>query len=159
MDRLASVRLSRNFDLGLLTASDTAHARGIDNRADPAHLGNLRRLAFVLEEVQALIGHALVITSAYRSPALNTAVGGVPHSRHALGLAADFTCPEFGSPLEVARRIAGSTIAFDQIIHEYGRWVHLGLAIEGQTQRRQELTICSAAEGYLDGLVGCAPLA
>lgn len=150
--------MSRNFDLAQLTASDTARARGIDNHADPSHLGNLKRLADLLEEVRTLIGHPLVITSAYRSPALNAAVGGVPHSRHALGLAADFTCPGFGSPLEVARQIAGSTIAFDQIIHEYGRWVHLGLARDGDTPRRQELTICSSKEGYLDGLAGCTPL-
>lgn len=151
--------MSRNFDLAQLTASDTARARGIDNHAHPSHLGNLKRLAGLLEEVHAIIGHPLVITSAYRSPALNAAVGGVAHSRHALGLAADFTCPGFGTPLQVAQRLAGSPIPFDQIIHEYGRWVHLGLARDGETPRRQELTICSAAEGYRDGLIVCAPLA
>jgi hypothetical protein len=153
------MRLSRNFDLALLTASTTAIERGIDNSADPAHLANLKRLAEALEKVRALLGQPLAVSSAYRSPALNTAVGGVPHSRHALGLAVDFTCAGFGPPLTVARAIAASELAYDQVIHEFGRWVHLGLAREGEAPRRQTLTICTAAQGYVDGLVDCALVA
>ncbi|MDB5803705.1 MAG: peptidase [Betaproteobacteria bacterium] len=149
-------QLSPNFDLARLTHSDTARERGLSNQPAPEHLPHLRQLAAVLEQVQALLGAPLSISSGYRSPALNAAVGGVPRSLHALGLAADFACPGFGTPLEVARAIAASNIAYDQIIHEFGRWVHLGLAAPGAAPRRQLLTICSSAEGYLDGLHPCA---
>ena len=150
-------QLSPNFDLARLTASDTARERGIPNHPTPAHLPHLRLLAGALEELQGLLGAPITITSAYRSPLLNAAVGGVPHSRHALGLAADLVCPAFGSPLEVAHAIAGSAIVFDQVIHEFGRWVHFGLALPAEGPRRQLLTICTVAEGYLDGLHACAP--
>ena len=151
--------LSPNFDLARLTHSDTARERGIANQPEPAHLPHLRLLAAALEELQGMLGAPLVITSAYRSPALNAAVGGVPTSRHALGLAADLVCPGYGTPLEVARAIAASAIVFDQVIHEFGRWVHFGLAPPGSAPRRQLLTICGTASGYLDGLHACAPRA
>lgn len=149
------MQLSPNFALEQFTRSETAQKRGIDNQPEAAHLPALRRLAAVLEQVQALLGAPLTITSGYRSPALNSAVGGVAHSRHALGLAADFVCPAYGSPLRVAQAVAASGIVFDQMIHEYGRWVHFGLAPEGEVPRKQVLTICSSKEGYLDGLHPC----
>jgi hypothetical protein len=150
------MRLSPNFTLAQLIRSDTAERLGIDNHPGPDHVANLVRLAAALEDLLALLGRPLAISSGYRSPALNAAVGGAPHSRHALGLAVDFTCAGFGSPLVVARAIAGSPLRFDQLIHEYGRWVHLGLEPDGMPPRRQSLTICDAASGYLNGLVDCA---
>lgn len=149
------MRLSPNFELATLTQSDTALRLGIANQPPPEHLANLRRLAALLEDVQRLLGGTLAINSAYRSAALNAAVGGVATSRHCLGLAVDFTCARHGAPLEVARTIAASALAFDQLIHEFGRWVHLGLAPAGQAPRRQLLTICSSAAGYRDGLTPC----
>ena len=148
-----SPKLSPNFSLAQLIHSDTANQHGLSNQPLPAHLPNLKRLAARLESVQRRLGHPLIITSAYRSPEVNRLVGGVPRSRHALGLAADIACPTFGAPIEVARALAASRIAFDQVILEYGRWVHFGLAPAGETPRRQLLTIRSGKEGYFDGLL------
>jgi hypothetical protein len=150
------MRLSPNFTLAQLIRSDTAERLGIDNHPGAEHVANLVRVAAAMEDLMELLGRPLAISSGYRSPALNAAVGGASHSRHALGLAVDFTCAGFGSPLEVARAIASSTLRFDQLIHEYGRWVHLGLEPDGIPPRRQSLTICNAASGYMDGLVACA---
>ena len=148
--RARSLRLSRYYTLARLTHSDTARARGIENHPPPDLLPNLRRLARGLDQVRRLLGHPLAITSGYRSPELNAVVGGVPGSQHAQGLAADFTCPGFGPPLEVARAIRDSAIAFDQCIAEYADWVHLSFSA---SPRRRVLTIYSAEEGYLAGLV------
>jgi hypothetical protein len=145
-----SPRLSRYYTLARLTRSDTALARGIDNTPPPDALENLRRLARGLDAVRRLLGHPLAITSGYRCPALNAAVGGAPASQHAQGLAADFTCPGFGPPLEVVRAIRDSSIAFDQCIYEFGEWVHLSFS---PAPRRRVLTIYASAEGYLEGLV------
>lgn len=149
------MRLSPNFTLAQLTHSDTAVRMGITNQPDALQTANLARLAEALEKVQALLGHPLSINSAFRSAALNAAVGGVPLSRHALGLAVDYTCAQFGTPLQVAQAVAASGLAYDQLIHEFGRWVHLGLAPAGTAPRRQLLTICNAGAGYLDGLLPC----
>ncbi len=148
--RARSPRLSRYYTLARLAHSDTARARGLDNTPPPDLLPNLRLLARGLDRVRRLLGHPLVITSAYRSSALNAIVGGAPRSQHVAGLAADFTCPGFGPPLAVARAIRDSTIAFDQCIYEFGEWIHLSFS---ESPRRRVLTIYSAAEGYLEGLL------
>ena len=83
---------------------------------------------------------------------LNQAVGGSRTSAHLEGLAADFTAPAFGSPLEVIRKIAASGIEYDQLIYEYGSWVHLGLAREGITGRGEQLSIFKGT-GYLKGIM------
>ena len=149
------MKLSENFTLQALTASQKAQELGLDNQPPKEHLPNLRRLALGLERSRSLLRNELSISSAYRSPALNVAVGGVTHSAHARGLAADFVCPAFGTPLEVARALATTDLQFDQIIHEYGRWVHLAFADRFTLPRRQLLTICSTAQGYEEGLLAC----
>ncbi|KUZ70659.1 peptidase M15 [Burkholderia ubonensis] len=135
------MQLTPHFTLEELTRSDTARARQIDNTPSPAAAANLRRLAQTLERVRALLGgKPMQITSGYRSPALNRAVGGVSTSAHAQGLAADFVCSGYGPPVDVCRALAASDLPFDQVINEFGRWVHIGLAADGVTPRRQVLT-------------------
>lgn len=126
-----------------------ARRRGIDNTPPPELLGNLRMLARGLDQVRRLLGHRLRITSGYRCAALNAAVGGADGSQHTVGLAADFECPAFGPPLEIAVAVHRSSIAFDQCILEFGRWVHLSFSA---TPRRRVLTIYTPEEGYREGL-------
>lgn len=151
--------LSPHFTLEELLASQTAARRGIDNTPTPEALHNLQRLALALEQVRSHLGGApILISSGYRSPALNRAVGGARNSRHMQGLAVDFTAPRFGTVLQTARAVAASGIAFDQIIHEFGSWVHLGLAPSGQAPASEKLSIFTGT-GYLPGLVGQPRLA
>jgi zinc D-Ala-D-Ala carboxypeptidase len=144
------MQLSRFFTLEQLIYSDTARERCIDNQPDAAALENLRQLAAGLDKVQVLLGHTLQISSGYRCPELNIAVGGTARSQHCQGLAADFDCPAYGTPMQIAQAIADSDIGFDQCIMEFGRWVHLSFAPE---PRRRVMTIYSNDEGYLAGLV------
>jgi len=143
------MQLSPHFSLAQFTSSEAAVEGGIDNSAPPEVIGNLKRLAAGLEKVQALLGAPVEISSAYRCPALNQAVGGTKTSQHVQGLAADFVCPGFGTPLEVARAVQRSDIDFDQCILEFGRWVHLSFSAE---PRGRVLTIYDAEQGYLAGL-------
>src|SRR5262245_5757914 len=143
------MQLSPNFSLNALTYSETAEKSGIDNTPPPDVVANLKRLAAGLENVQALLGAPLEISSGYRSAALNEAVGGSGTSQHMQGLAVDFACPTFGSPLEIARAIQQSDVEFDQCILEYGRWVHLSF---GDAPRRRMLTIYDEEKGYVAGL-------
>jgi hypothetical protein len=138
-----------NFPPALLVRSETAEQQGIDNCAPPEVIENLTVLAAGLEQVQALLGHPLEISSGYRCPALNAAVGGSATSLHVRGLAADFVCPDFGTPLEIARAIGDSAIAFDQCIPEFGNWVHLSFS---RHPRGRVLSTYDRDEGYLAGL-------
>ena len=146
---MSRLRLSSHHSLAELIRSETAVARNIDNDPPLELLPNLERLAQGLDRVRALLGHPLEISSGYRSRELNTAVGGAPGSKHTLGLAADFCCEAFGTPLAIALAIAASDIPFDQCILEFGRWVHLSFAPE---ERREVLTIYDTEVGYLEGL-------
>ncbi len=141
--------LTRNFSLSQLTYSETAERERIDNTPGADVRANLARLAQGLEQVQALTGHPLDISSAYRSPELNRRIGGAASSQHTRGEAADFTCAAFGPPLAVVKAIRDSDIEFDQCILEYARWVHVSFS---SLPRGKILSIYDAQEGYLDGL-------
>jgi zinc D-Ala-D-Ala carboxypeptidase len=130
------MKLSEHFTLEELTESQTAARLRIDNYPSPAQLDNLRRLAGVLEQVRALVGTPIRVSSGFRSAALNVAVGGSRNSAHTLGLAADINAADM-SPRELALAIKASGIEFDQLIYE-GTWVHLGLSMN--PPRRELLT-------------------
>lgn len=142
------MHLSPHFTLEELTASETARREGLTNQPGPDALANLRRLSQTLEQVRSLLGHPIRVNSAYRSNELNRRVGGVSGSAHTLGLAADISVAAL-SPLVVAQRILDSGMAFDQLILEFDRWVHLAIA-EG-AGRKQVLTVREGT-GYLPGL-------
>ena len=129
-------RLSHNFSLAELTHSETAVRKGLNNEPGAEVLENLKSLATALESVRALLGAPILISSGYRSPEVNAAVGGSANSAHCRGLAADFISPRYGSPLEICTALAASDIVFDQLIFE-NSWVHLSIA---PTMRRQVLT-------------------
>ena len=133
------MRLTDNFDLSEFVVSQEAARRGIDNTPPADVIENLYLLAMALEEVRARLGQPIVISSGYRSPALNAAVGGAANSAHVIGFAADLTCPGFGAPLPVCKAIATLPgFRYDQVIHEFRGWCHLSVDPRG---RMQTLTI------------------
>lgn len=115
-------QLSRYFSLEELTITQQ---RGIDNTPPPEIIERLACTASAMEDVRALLGEPIIVSSGYRSPELNNLIGGSKTSAHCLGYAVDFICPSYGTPFEVARRLAGeSSLHFDQLIYEQ-TWVHI----------------------------------
>lgn len=123
-------RLSPNFWLSEFLVSQEGMRRGIPNNPTPTDLLNLRSAtAPGMQRVRDLLGKAVLISSGYRSVAINRAVGGVATSQHCTGQAVDFTSPDFGTPQRVAKFLADrqALVQFDQLIYE-GRWVHISFA-------------------------------
>ena len=141
-----------DFSLKRLCHSDTAQREGICNEAPPHLVGNLARLSQLLGAIQGLLDARLSINSGFRCDLLNERVGGVPGSQHCEGLAADISCKDLPAH-ELAHIIAHSRLDFDQLILEYGRWVHVSTTVDGQGPRRELLTIRNTDEGYLAGLI------
>lgn len=91
-DELANNRfvLSPHFTLQELTESSTAKLMEIENYPDRDALENLHRLTKeLLEPVRIAWSMPIAVTSGYRCPELNRAVGGSKTSQHLLGQAAD----------------------------------------------------------------------
>jgi hypothetical protein len=135
------MNLSAHFSIDELVRSDYAARHNIDNSPDAEVLSNLYMLAAGLERVRDVIGHPIHVSSGYRCPKLNTAIGSKPSSQHLLGLAADFTCPGLGTPEDVVVAILErkQVIDYDQMILEYpgrGGWVHISFS---DSPRRQAL--------------------
>jgi len=136
--------LSEHFNLGEFTTSQEATRHSINNTPSPAVVENLRMLAALLEQVRTLLGsHSIHISSGYRSLALNRYIGSNDTSAHIRGYAADFTCPAFGTPIEVAKEIAESNLKFDQLIYE-GTWVHISC----DPQNKRQLLTARFKDGH-----------
>lgn len=130
------MNLSPHFTLAELTVTDH---RSLDNSPTQVEIGNLQRLAQFLESVKtALGGKPVMINSAFRSKAVNDAVGSKDTSQHRLGLAADFRVPGV-APDAVVRALL--KLPYDQIIREYDAWTHISIS---DKPRRQALIIDKA---------------
>jgi len=129
------MKLSRHFALHEFLRSQTAERHGID-MTPPTHvIVNLQTLVNTcLQPLRDDIKSPIFISSGYRPKALNTKIGGSENSAHMRGCAADFVVAGM-TPLQVCERIESLDLPFDQCIHEFGRWVHLGIVGTG----RQEL--------------------
>jgi len=118
-------QLSEHFTLAELTFTDH---RTLDNKPNAQELANLKRLAEFLELVKtALGGKPVMINSAFRSKAVNDAVGSKDTSQHRLGLAADFRVPGM-TPDAVVRVLLKARVRFDQLIREYDAWTHISIS-------------------------------
>ncbi len=123
------MNLSPHFTLAEFTVSDTAERKGIDNTPPPDVMPALQKTAQGMEAVRIRLGGApILVTSGYRSLELNRAIGSRDTSQHVKGEACDFICPRFGTPRMVVDALKDSGIEFDQLILEFGRWVHISFA-------------------------------
>jgi len=141
------MKLTPNFDLAEFTISQTASRLGLDNTPPPEVVERLKEVtAPCMERVRAILRKPCLISSGYRSAAVNRAVGGVKNSAHVDGYAVDFIAPAFGRPIDVVRALLEGGLKFDQIIEE-GTWVHVSFA---PAMRQQVLT--KADHGYVQGI-------
>jgi hypothetical protein len=134
------VKLSPNFTLAELTHSETAERLGLDNTPDEKVKANLVRLARILEEVRRVLGRPIMVNSAYRSLAVNKAIGSKPTSQHCLGCAADIRVPGL-TPNDVVNLVVKSNIEYDQLIREFDSWVHISITNTHTDKPRRQVLI------------------
>lgn len=122
------MRLSEHFVLDEFTKSGTAKRLGIDNTPTKNGIYKLTVIASHLETIREMYGGPLFITSGYRSPELNKAIGGSTRSAHCRCEAVDIDtgCREKNKQLfEIVRNYC----EFDQLINEFDySWIHIGFS-------------------------------
>lgn len=130
------MKLSKNFSLEEFLVSQTAARHDIDMTPTSVVIENLQRL--VTGCLQPLRDEAgpIFISSGFRPLELNTRINGSKTSAHVSGDAADLKV--LGqTPFETASLIVEMKLPFDQVILEFSRWVHIGVA---DILRGEELT-------------------
>lgn len=148
------MQLSPHFALSEMTVSQTASRKGLPNQPGLAQVAALKLLCLnVLEPVRAHFDRPVIVTSGYRSPAVNKACGGAASSQHCLGEAADFTVPGVRN-IDLAQWLMRN-LKYDQLIYEFGEsgWIHCSWR-DGRL-RNEELTArrIGGHTKYLPGLL------
>ena len=144
-------QLSKSFTLAELVFSQTAARDGIDNTPNAQQVRAMRALcANILQPLRDSVGMPLIVSSGYRCPRLNRAIGGSMTSQHMEGRAADVVC--FGiETKELFKRVLELKLPFDQLIYEGGRqsiWVHVSF-----DPKRDRRTIMTATFPEAGGVV------
>jgi uncharacterized protein YcbK (DUF882 family) len=135
------MNLSEHFTLDELTASETAARNNWDNTPNATEMANLVRLAAFLEDVKTVLGgKPVMINSAFRSEAVNTAVGSRNTSQHRIGCAADIRVPGM-TPDEVVKAVMAAGLGYDQVIREFDRWTHISIPNNPEDKPRQQALI------------------
>ena len=136
------MNLTEHFTLEELTITDH---REFFNEPNPSERENLIRLAEFLEQVKVAIGgKPVMVNSAFRSKAVNDAVGSKDTSQHRIGCAADIRVPGM-TPDEVVRAVIASGLGYDQIIREFDRWTHISVPNTVDTAPRRQALIIDRA--------------
>jgi len=138
------MKLSKNLSLKECLRSDTAKRLGVTNQPhEDWVIENLRAVAeHVFQPVRDGIGVPVFVSSGYRSPELNKAIGGSVRSQHMEGRALDLDADVLGgtSNCDIFNYIKNN-LEFDQLIWEFGDdsnpdWVHVSYIYGGDNRGR-----------------------
>ena len=144
------MQITEHFTVEEFERSSTADRLGIDNRVPAVLFPNLRTLCeVVLEPLRAFAGKPIVISSGYRCPTLNRAVGGVSQSQHLRGEAADLHLPSIAEGRTWFRWLMDNT-TFDQLIRERNPqgtcWIHVSCKADTGQNRNRVVTQISSGQ-------------
>ena len=134
--------MSKYFSLKELIASTEAYKRKIDNTPGEEENAHLEELMEFMDGIRSAWGSAIIVTSGYRCPELNEAIGGSKKSAHLAGYAVDCVpannrkkeffefCKEYLKDLD-----------FDEMLFEKNSkgaiWIHIALkSIDGKQRKK-----------------------
>lgn len=136
MDPMQNYNMTPNFTLSEFIKSRKAVEKGIDNSLPPELQSEAFATLSMMENIRGFLSDLarkeikIYISSGYRTPELNAAIGGDPNSDHMKAAAVDWTAPEFGTPIQIARVLEGNmdNLGIGQLINEFpnskGPWIH-----------------------------------
>ena len=134
--------ISKHISMREGTYSVTATRLGLENKPTEEHLNNMKLLAVkVFEPLREWVGGPIKINSFYRSPDLNTAIGGSERSQHCQGRAMDID-DTFGHKTNAEMyNYIKKNLNFDQMIWEFGDddnpdWVHVSYVSPDENRGR-----------------------
>lgn len=134
--------MGKYFSIAELTKSETANKRKINNKPTKEVENCLNQLIDnILDPLREAYGQPIIVSSGYRCPELNKAVGGARTSQHTRGQAADIHTKSNSkeSNKQLFELIKQLKLPFDQLINEYNySWVHVSYS---NRNRRQILNI------------------
>ena len=142
-----TMKLSKNLTLSEATKSHTAIKYGISNKPSGDHLSNLIQIANkIFQPIRDHFNEPIIVSSGYRSKALNDLIGGASGSQHSKGEALDLDgSVENAYIFEFIK----NNLEFDQLIWEFGDdenpdWVHVSYKSENN---RGEVLSCVKQKG------------
>jgi len=122
--------------------SNTAKRRGIDNTPNPTQVETMKITAEkIFEPLRNWVGGPIKVNSFFRSPELNTAIGGSKTSQHCKGQAVDID-DVFGYKTNAEMyNWVKENLNFDQMIWEFGtdmnpNWVHISYVSDEDNRNR-----------------------
>lgn len=141
------MNITKNFTMEEMLSSYSAKKRGIDNTPIEDHKNNLIKLVTeVLQPIRDAFGEPILVSSGYRCPALNKAVGGVANSDHRYGCAADIKTKS-DKPADnkrlfdfICKMAKEGKIKCRQILDEYGYdWIHISINNKYNSKKDNEI--------------------
>jgi zinc D-Ala-D-Ala carboxypeptidase len=135
------MQLTKNFSLYEMLYSNTANRLQIHEQYFPNEevVERLTHLCqHVLQPLRNSLGQPIIITSGYRCRRLNQALGGSTNSQHIKGEAADLIVSKM-TVEELYQHIKKSPLPYDQLIQEFGRWIHISFRSSLENNRRESL--------------------
>lgn len=134
--------MPKYFKLAEFTYSLTAYKLKIDNTPNDEEKAHIEELMDFMDGFRAFWGGPLLVTSGYRCPELNAAVGGAKTSAHQYGYALDFT-PANNKKLECYEKFKEylKDKDFDELLLERNSkgstWIHFALkSIQGKQRKK-----------------------
>src|SRR5690606_3543285 len=133
------MQLTENFSLKEMLASQAAIRLNFSEQYEPGEdvVHNLRQLCVhVLQPLRQKLNRSIHVSSGYRCLRVNQAIGGVTHSQHLKGQATDIVASNLSID-DLYLTIKNSNLPYDQLIHEFNRWIHV--SYDPTMNRRESL--------------------
>lgn len=142
------ILLVPHFKLSELAYTSQKQYQELNIKEAQKQMGKMYMLAGFAERVREIVGKPLIITSGFRCPELNKAIGGALTSQHIFFEAIDIVVKGMRAE-DVFNKIVASDLKYNQVIIERNlkgsQWVHVSIG-----SMKQKLKFDGKKYTYID---------